>query len=126
MALEKDKEDQIKYYLGYLKPPVLDMKWENCDIHVVDRANIPKFSELDYIVTPLRLLELFFDGVLVDMIVGYAKLHSHREKADISFEITSEKIPLFLSMILFNGCHKLPDRKTYWETTSRYVCVSKV
>ena len=79
----------------------------------MDRANIPKFSELDYIVTPLRLLELFFDDVLVDMIAGYAKLHGHRETADISFEITSEKIRLFLSMILFSGCHKLPVRKNY-------------
>ena len=34
---------------------------------------MPKFSKLDDIVTPLRLLELFFDDVLVYMIVGYTK-----------------------------------------------------
>ena len=72
------------------------MKWENRDINVVEWANIPKFGTLDDIVTPLRLLELFFDDVLVDMIVGYAKLYSHREKADISFEITKEKNSLIL------------------------------
>ena len=38
---------------------------------------------------PLRLLELFFDDILVDTIVGYTKLHSHIEKVDISFEITN-------------------------------------
>ena len=76
------------------------MKSENRDINVVERANIPKFSKPDDIVTPLRLLELFFDDVLVDMIVGYTKLYNHREKADISFEITNEKIHLFLSMLL--------------------------
>ena len=65
------------------------MKWENRDINVVQRVNIPKFSKLDDFVTLLRLLELFFDGVLVDMIVGYTKLYSHREKAEISFEITN-------------------------------------
>ena len=43
MTLEKDKEDQSKYYLSYPKPPVLDMKWENHDINVVEWANIPKF-----------------------------------------------------------------------------------
>ena len=43
-------------------------------------------------MTPLRLLELFFDDVLLDMIVGYTKLYSHRERAGISFEITNEKI----------------------------------
>ena len=60
------------------------MKWENRDINVAERANILKFSKLDDIVTPLRLLELFFDDVLVDMIVGYTKLYSHREKAGIT------------------------------------------
>ena len=39
----------------------------------------------------IRLLELFFIDVLVDMIVGYTKLYSHREKVDISYEITNEK-----------------------------------
>ena len=52
------KEDQN--YFGYSKPPVLDMKWANRDINVVEWANIPKFSALDDLVTPLRLLELFF------------------------------------------------------------------
>ena len=72
---------------------------------------------LDDIVTLLRLLKLFFDDVLVDMIFGYTKLYSHREKADISFEITNEKIHLFSSILLLSGCYKLPDRKMYWEAT---------
>ena len=42
-------------------------------------------------MTSLRLLELFFDDVLVDMIVDYTKLYSHREKTDISFETTNEE-----------------------------------
>ena len=46
-------------------------------------------------MTPLRLLELFFDDVLDDMIFGCTKLYSHRKKAGISFEITNEKIRLF-------------------------------
>ena len=80
-------------------------------------VNIAEFSKLDGIVTPLRLLELFFDDVLVDMIVGYTKLYSHREKADTSFEITNEKICLFLSMLLLTRCHNHPDRKMHWEMT---------
>ena len=60
MTLEKDKEDQSKYYLSYPKLPVLDMKWENRDINVVEWANIPEFSALDDLVAPFRLLELFF------------------------------------------------------------------
>ena len=71
------------------------MKWETRDINVVERANNEKFSKLDSIVTPSRLLELFFDDVFVDMIVGYTKLYSHSEKADFSFETTNEKIWLF-------------------------------
>ena len=60
MTLEKDKEDQTKYYLSYPKPPVLDIKWANRDVNIIEWANIPKFSALDDLVTPLRLLELFF------------------------------------------------------------------
>ena len=60
MTLENDNEDSCKYYLSYPKPPVLKMKWANCDINVVEWTNIPKFSALDKLVTPLRLLELFF------------------------------------------------------------------
>ena len=60
MILEKDKEDQSKDYLSYPNPPVLDTKSANCDINVVEWANIPEFSALDDLVTPLRLLELFF------------------------------------------------------------------
>ena len=115
MTLEKDKEDKSKYYLSYPKPPVL--KWGNCDINVVEWLNIPKFCTLYHIVTPLRLLELFFDDVLVDMIFGHTKLNSRREKADINFKIFNKKVCLFISMLLLSGCHKLPDLKMYWEAT---------
>ena len=77
MTLEKDKEEQSKYYFSYPKPPVLDTKWENRDINVLEWANIRKFSKLANIVTPLRLLELFIlCDVLVDTIFGYIKLYN--------------------------------------------------
>ena len=99
-TLEKDKEDQSKYYFSYPKPPVLDVKWGNRGINLIEWANIPTYSMLDDILTSLKLLELFFDDVLVDMIFGYTKLYSHREKAGISFGITNEKIRFFLSMLV--------------------------
>ena len=49
--------------------------------------------------------------MLVDMIVGYTKLYSHIEKVDISFEITNEKIRLYLSMLLFTRYNKLPEHQ---------------
>ena len=36
------------------------MKWANRGINVVEWANIANFSALDNLVTPLKLLELFF------------------------------------------------------------------
>ena len=60
MTLEKDREDQVKYYLRYPKPPVLDVMWVNRDINIVEWADIPKLGALDELATPLRLLELFF------------------------------------------------------------------
>ena len=62
------------------------MNWENRDINVVEQATIPQFSNLRDKWTPLRLFESFFDGALVDMIVGYIKLYGYREKADTSLE----------------------------------------
>ena len=50
------------------------MKWEYRHINVVERVNIPKFCKLDDKMTPLRLSELFFEDMLVDMIVSYTKL----------------------------------------------------
>ena len=49
------------------------MKWESVDINVVEQVNTVKFSKLDNIGAPLRLFELLFDNVLVDMIVSYTK-----------------------------------------------------
>ena len=46
LTLERDNEEQCKYYLSYPKPPALDMKWENHDINVAEWANIPKFPPL--------------------------------------------------------------------------------
>ena len=47
LTLEKDKENQSKYFFNYTKPPVLDMKWQNRDINVIEWANIPKFPLLN-------------------------------------------------------------------------------
>ena len=46
LTLEKENEDQSKYYLSYSKPLDLDIKWENHDINIVEWANIPKFPPL--------------------------------------------------------------------------------
>ena len=60
LTLEKDKENYSKYYLSYPKPLVLDKKWANRDITVIEWTKIPKFSAPDDLVTTLRLLESFF------------------------------------------------------------------
>ena len=62
------------------------MKWENRNINVAKQANIPKFRKRGNIGTSLRLFELLFDDVLIDIIVGYTKLNGHREKADTGLE----------------------------------------
>ena len=49
------------------------MKWENRDIDITERVNVSKFSKLDDTVTPFTFPKLFFDYVLVDMIVGFPK-----------------------------------------------------
>ena len=86
------------------------MKWSSHNINVVEWAKIPKLSALDDSQTSRIIL---YD-VLVDAILCYIKLSS---RAGINFEITNEKILLFLSMLLLTGYHKFPDHKMYWEAT---------
>ena len=74
-------------------------------------------NNINDILTHLRLLELFFEEILIDMIFGYIKQYGHTENVDISFEITSKKIRLFASKLLLSGCHKPSERKMYQETT---------
>ena len=85
------------------------MKWVNRDINDVEWATIPKLSALDGLVTPPRLLELFFATYL--LIWFFAVSSCTVEKAGINFEITNENICLFLSMLLLTGYHKLPDHE---------------
>ena len=61
LTLEKDKEDQSKYYLSYPKLPVLDMKWKNHDVNVLEWANIPKFPLMECL-TPTVNFDIFMDN----------------------------------------------------------------
>ena len=56
------------------------------------------------------------------MIVGYTKLYSHIEKVDISFEITNEKIRLYLSMLLFTRYNKLPEHQSIERRSPILLC----
>ena len=56
------------------------------------------------------------------MIVGYTKLYSHIEKVDISFEITYEKIRLYLSMLLFTRYNKLPEHQCIERRSPILLC----
>ena len=92
------------------------MKSKNRDINVVEQENVPQFSELDDIGTSLRLFELFFVDVLVDMIFGYTKMQAIERKQTLVFKISNETFCLFLGVSLLSGCQKLPDCKINWET----------
>ena len=116
LPLEKYEKDPSKYCLTYPKLFVLEVKWENGNINFAEWANIAKFSKLDDIMTPLRLLKLFFEDVLVNLTLCYINLYSDREKADISFEISNKKIFLFLTILLL-----LLLRGNPW-----YFCAEKV
>ena len=60
----------------------------------------------------LKLRESLFDDVFVDMMVGHNKLHNHREKADISFEVTYEKFAYSEACYCLEGTIKVPVRKS--------------
>ena len=84
----------------------------NRDIDVVEWTNIPKFSAVDDLLTPVRLLDLFF--VTFQLIWFLATSSCTVEKAGINFEIANDKIWLFY---LITGYLKLPDHRMHWEVT---------
>ena len=101
------------------------MQWENRDTNIVEQASIAKFSKLDDIGTPLRLFELFFDDALIDMIVGYTKLHDNREKSETSFQINNETFRLSLA------CYYLVSLLRFYTVKCiarqpRYFCTSNI
>ena len=81
------------------------MKWENCDINVLEQASIPQFSRLDDIGTLLRHFESFFVNMLVDMIVGYTKFTVIERKQTLVLKISHETFRLFLRMLLLSRGH---------------------
>ena len=80
-TLEKDKEDQSKYYLRYQKPSVLDMKWENHDINVVEWANFKVLCSTKWRLGEnviLRLMECFAPTVKFDIFITISHLFVSR------------------------------------------------
>ena len=65
MILEKDKENQSKYYLSYPKPPFLDMKWE---VSLVAKVSFSAKWRLGK-NTVLRLIECLRPRVTFDVFV---------------------------------------------------------
>ena len=75
------------------------MKWKNRDVNVVEQANIPKFSKLDDIGTPLRFFESLFVDVLADMILTTPSCAVIERKQTLVLKISNETFRLFLGML---------------------------
>ena len=75
------------------------MKWKNRDVIVAEQTNIPQFSKLDDIRTPLRLFESFFVDMLVDMILATPSCAVIERKQTLVLKISNELFRLFLDML---------------------------
>ena len=75
------------------------MKWKNRDAIVAEQTNIPQFSKLDDIGTPLRLFESFFVDMLVDMILATPSCAVIERKQTLVLKISNELFRLFLDML---------------------------
>ena len=75
------------------------MKWKNRDVIVAEQTNIPQFSKLDDIGTPLRLFESFFVDMLVDMILATPSCAVIERKQTLVLKISNELFRLFLDML---------------------------
>ena len=75
------------------------MKWKNRDVIVAEQTNIPQFSKLDDIGTPLRLFESSFVDMLVDMILATPSCAVIERKQTLVLKISNELFRLFLDML---------------------------
>ena len=75
------------------------MKWKDRDVIVAEQTNIPQFSKLDDIGTPLRLFESFFVDMLVDMILATPSCAVIERKQTLVLKISNELFRLFLDML---------------------------
>ena len=75
------------------------MKWKNRDVIAAEQTNIPQFSKLDDIGTPLRLFESFFVDMLVDMILATPSCAVIERKQTLVLKISNELFRLFLDML---------------------------
>ena len=71
MTLEKDKEDQSKYYLSYPKPPVLDVTWKTVKLMLQNEETFQSFSSTKWRLggnVALRLMKCLTSSVSFDKI----------------------------------------------------------
>jgi DNA excision repair protein ERCC-6 len=91
-------------------------KWKEQDIKIDQEeeagSQIPKLLEKDW--SPVDMFELFYDDFVIDQIVDnsikYAKTMGHH-----SFRLSSDKLRLFIALLLASGYVPLPRRRLYWE-----------
>ena len=108
MSVEKNNKSNLnpskimdnnkKQYVSNKKPPILHFNWRNGDLKSKEQFNMPKLQRMDKLGTSFGLFEIYFDDALVMQIVQFTKLYGQREKGDCSFDLSNEKLCLFLGI----------------------------
>lgn len=66
-------------------------------------------------ITPVKLFEQFFDEEVYNLIMTETHRYAKVQKNRHNFEVSREKITVFIGFLIFSGYHTLPSERDYWS-----------
>ena len=68
---------------------------------------------------PLELFSLFFDNVVIDLIVRETNRYAAQCRGDDTWETNAEEIRAYLGFQILMGINQLPEIRDYWAKDER-------
>ena len=99
---EGDDERVTSHSLSDKLPPNVKLTWPKGDLEQQDYQKILNLRKQDELASPPILFELFFHQELVYQIAEFKNMYVKKENADNTFELSNEKLRLFLAILQTN------------------------
>ena len=65
--------------------------------------------------TPNEIWRLYFNEKIIKLIIERSLLYARRDKSDMNFQLSYEKLLNFLGIVLLSGYHSVPSETDFWS-----------
>lgn len=65
--------------------------------------------------TPNEIWRLYFNEKIIKLIIEQSLLYARRDKSDMNFQLSYEKLLNFLGIVLLSGYHSVPSETDFWS-----------